>query len=201
MLEKAALRAALRARTTAPTGCGIPAARHPPAARGIAPDGAGPGADRARRADRRSTGCRPTTGTSSGQHHRPSDPALLAVLGALGAQVDTPDDLADAVRVRAARDLASARRAGRRGRGRQPARALVCACPPGRSAARARRSRSRAAATRCTSSSSARCRSPRSRPSTARSDASCAVTFPELLPAGYHELRRRDAAASPRTSS
>ncbi len=37
---------------------------------------------------------------ASGQHHRPSDPALLAVLGALGAQVDTPDDLADAVRVR-----------------------------------------------------------------------------------------------------
>ncbi len=37
---------------------------------------------------------------ASGQHHRPSDAALLAVLAALGARVDTPDDLEDAVRER-----------------------------------------------------------------------------------------------------
>ena len=151
----------------------IPARGHPAAARGIAPDGAGPGARSRSPSWPGSTALQTDYWDAGGRTHRPSDAALLAVLGALGAEVD------DAGRprgrgARAAREIWS--------RLAEPVVAVVvgsppssrCACPPGRPAARARRSRSRAAADRCASSSSARCRSQRPRRSTARSDASCA---------------------------
>ena len=137
-----------------------------------------PGTDRARRADQ---ALPPATDYSdaSGQRHRPSDQARCRLLPpALGAQVDTPDDLAERG-ARARRELW--------GPLAEPYVAVIvgtrsscrCGCPPWAVGAGVRRSRSRAAGARSLEFELGSLPdSHPSRPLTARSDASCACRFP-----------------------